>query len=160
MNTFTPIWETVPKTNLQSSASGNFLLNGDALWEWNGTQYNNVATMVRGATSAIFKGDDKMFLFYQDNAQPAFSVIDLQTLTLERSVPIEIRYPRYDVKSNLIGGFTNASMFTLYSPLQNTAVATFRVSYAAPDMGIYLILVNNNIISSTGFIQPLSFFYP
>jgi hypothetical protein len=159
MDTFTAIQKKAMNRDLLISPSGNFLLEGGAIWKWDGAQYVQVATVVGGVLDAVFKGDDKLIAFYRGTAR----ITDLSTLTLDRSILLEIIYPRYDPKSNLIGGFTDVTPdknFMLYSLNQNEPVATFPVANVSTYYGNTIVLVNNKLISSTGFIQSLSYFYP
>jgi hypothetical protein len=71
----------------------------------------------------------------------------------------------YDPVYDLIGrfeqiGYGETGTYYLYKPDNPNVVKTFTIGQNAVSYSIYHVLLNGHLLCSTGFIAPLSYFYP
>jgi hypothetical protein len=147
------------------SPSGKYILMGSELFEWDGTELVLQGTIdVDGFYFGIFKGDEKLILVYVD----AIKVVDIETMAIENTISNASSYSQtivYDPVYDLIGrfeqiGYGETGTYYLYKPDNPNVVKTFTIGQNAVSYSIYHVLLNGHLLCSTGFIAPLSYFYP
>lgn len=153
MNTFSLVQQwPYESQKMTISSTGMYIMLGADLLQWNSSQYVKVGTF-SSSNKAVFIEDDNRLLLYKNSS---IDVINLNTLTLERTIATEVFNLRYDPVSGLVGGGSepysnNAFKFYLYSPNSSDKVAGFNI-----DGGM---LMNNSLVLP-GFVLPLSQYYP
>ena len=133
------------------SPDGGYLIRGGLIYAWNGSRFlESVGTY--NATSIIqylFKNDEKLILARAGT----IDVVDLATGTLETEIISPARDLSYDPVSGLLGGRDSDGKYYLYTLTSPSPLISF-------DIIGNIALYNNQLIAGSGYIIPLSFFYP
>ena len=162
MSDFSLIKKTTTSQSVKISDSGDHLLFEGNIFQWSGTQYDLKGPVATG--NGYFRDDTQLML----QTSQKIDVYNLSTLTLSSSTPFaeDGAAFRFDRESDLMGSFADASYsqtyttFSIYSPVEGRKMKTFRVGSPQINYSQYIILLNNQLICSTGFILPLLYYYP
>jgi hypothetical protein len=163
MPAMTVLMRTPDNQRMVISPSGNHLVAANQVWEWNGTQFDAKATLSGTYYGAIFRNDSQILLTEYEKA----SVFNLSTLNISSTFPISSYGETlvYDKGSDL-AGFYNVDYssplvtYRLYDLTTGDLAELFDIGNPQISNGQYVILLNNQLICSTGSILPLSYYYP
>ena len=139
------------------SPEGDKMFYGGKLYTWNGTHF--VPTGYSNNSYPFqFLGNDR-FLFRRTGA---VDVINLVSLVTERSFAVNADYFRYDPQSELLtfGAVqSTADVLYLYRLDQDAPVSVIPIADINRGNDEIVMPLNNALISSKGFVLPLSDYY-
>jgi hypothetical protein len=155
LNTGTMI-QTMPTGAYAISPNGEFAFGFGKLYRYNVSTFQEVTQLGTLGSWGEFTTDNR-FLSYPGGT---IKVFDLSTMSLESAIPCEASYLHLDPATGLIGGFTDdfeqgPKKFYVFSTsgLQKEInIANISTQYS------YMLLVNDNLVCSSGNIVPVSWY--
>jgi len=162
MADFAVMKQTTNTQRVRISASGNHLLFEGNVYQWDGTQYTLKGPAASG--NGYFRDDTQLMLM----SKAQIVIFDLASMLPVSAIPYSDNFASfcYDRESDLMGSFEEPSdartytTYSLYSPLEGKKIKSFQVGGPQVHYSQYIVLLNNHLICSTGYILPLSHYYP